>query len=48
MSLSIEKTEGYSMGTEPIEVLGFKNESELEEALIPLMQDIGPDDFMAA
>ena len=48
MSLSIEKTDGYSMGTEPIETLGFINESELEEALIPLMQDIEPDDSLAA
>ena len=48
MSLSIEKTEGYSMGTEPIEVLGFKNQSELEEALIPLMQEIEPYDLLAA
>tara|TARA_B100000029_G_scaffold276273_1_gene270881 strand:- start:416 stop:562 length:147 start_codon:yes stop_codon:yes gene_type:complete len=48
MSLSIEKTKGYSMGTEPIEVLGFKSESELEEALIPLMQDMEPDDLLAA
>ena len=48
MSLSIEKAEGYSMGTEPIEVLGFKNERELEDALIPLMQDIEPDDLLAA
>ncbi len=48
MSLSIEKTEDYSMGTEPIEVLGFKNKSELEEALIPLMQEIEPDDLLAA
>lgn len=36
------------MGTEPIEVLGFKNKSELEEALIPLMQEIEPDDLLAA
>ncbi len=48
MSLSIEKTDSYSMGTEPIEALGFINESELEEALIPLMQDIEPDDLVAA
>ena len=48
MSLSIEKTKCYSIGTEPIELLGFKNESELEEALIPLMQDIQPDDLLAA
>ena len=48
MSLSMEKTEGSSMGKEPIEVLGFKNESELEEALIPLMQDIEPDNLLAA
>ena len=48
MSLSIEKTDGYCMGTEPIEALGFKSESELEEALIPLMQDIEPYDLLAA
>ena len=48
MSLSIEKTKSCSMGTEPIEVLGFKSESELEEALIPLMQDIEPYDLLAA
>ena len=48
MSLSIEKTKDYSLGKEPIEVLGFKNESELEEALIPLMQEIEPDDLLAA
>ena len=48
MSLSIQKAECYSIGTEPIEVLGFKNESELEEALIPLMQDIEPDNLLAA
>ena len=48
MSLSIEKTDSYSMGTEPIETLGFINESELEEALIPLMQDIEPYDLLAA
>ena len=48
MSLSIEKTKGYSMGTEPLEVLGFKNERELEEALLPLLQEIEPDDLLAA
>ena len=48
MSLSIDKTEGSLIGTEPFEVLGFKNESELEEALIPLMQDIKPDELLAA
>ena len=48
MSLSTEKDEGYSMGTEPMEVLGFKNKGELEEALIPLMQEIEPDDLLAA
>ena len=48
MSLSIEKTDGCSMGTEPIEALGFINERELEEALIPLMQDIEPDNLLAA
>ena len=48
MSLSIEKTEGYSIGTEPIEILGFNSKSELEEALIPLMQEIELDDLLAA
>ena len=48
MSLSIEKTDSYSMGTEPIEALGFTNERELEEALIPLMQDIEPYDLLVA
>ena len=48
MSLSIEKTEDYSMGTETLEVLGFKNQSELEEALIPLMKEIEADDLLAA
>ena len=36
------------MGTESLEVLGFKNETELEEALIPLMQDQEPYDLIAA
>ncbi len=48
MSLSIDKTEDSSMGTEPIEVLGFKNENELEEALIPLMKEIESDDLLVA
>jgi len=29
-----------SLGTEPAEVLGFKSEEQIDEALIPLMADI--------
>ena len=48
MVLSLETPEIDSIGTEPAEVLGFENERELEEALIPLMQDIEPCDLLAA
>ncbi len=46
MILSIETAEAFSIGTESLESLGYKNEQELEEALIPLMQEMDPDDFM--
>ena len=50
MTLSLETVEIDSIGAEPLEVLGFKNQRELEEALIPLMQkkEIDPGDIMAA
>ena len=39
MTLSLETAEVCSIGTEPLEILGFKNQRELEAALIPLMQE---------
>ena len=45
MSISLNTIEISSMGTEPLEVLGFKNEIELEEALIPLMKEIKSDEL---
>ena len=48
MTISLETTEIASIGTEPPEILGFKSERELEEALVPLMQDIEQVDLIAA
>ncbi len=48
MTTSLETAEVYSIGTEPLDVLGFKNERELEEALIPLMEEIEQDNSIAA
>ncbi len=48
MGISLAPAEVCSIGTAPIEVLGFKNERELEEALRPLMQEIKQDDLIAA
>ena len=48
MTISLESTEIFSVGTEPLEVLGFKNERELEQALIPLMQEIEQEGLIAA
>ena len=48
MTLSLKTADVYALGTEPIEILGFKNERELEEALLPLMQDIEQEGFIAA
>ena len=45
MTISIETDEFCSIGTESLELLGFRNEKELEEALIPLMQEIRQDDL---
>ena len=39
MSLSLKTVEVCSTGKESLEFLGFNNEKELEEALIPLMQE---------
>ena len=38
MTLSLDTAEVFSTGNEPLEVLGFKNEKDLEEALVLLMQ----------
>lgn len=35
----MKTVEVCSIGKESLEVLGFQNERELEEALIPLMQE---------
>ncbi len=35
-----------SLGTEPIEVFGFSSEAELEQALMPLMQEITEDNSL--
>ena len=48
MAISLESTEICSIGKEPLEVLGFKNERELDQALIPLMQEIEEEDLIAA
>ncbi len=50
MTFSLETVQACSKGTESLEVLGFKNEKELEEALISLMQDQGieREDLIAA
>tara|TARA_Y100001968_G_C18722152_1_gene420643 strand:+ start:351 stop:494 length:144 start_codon:yes stop_codon:yes gene_type:complete len=37
-----------SIGIEPLEVLGFSTEQELEDALIPLMEEIKPEGIIAA
>ncbi len=34
------ETQFISLGNEPIEILGFDSEEELEQALIPLMQNL--------
>ncbi len=36
-----------SLGTEPAEVLGFKTEEQIDEALIPLMADIIHDETIS-
>ena len=48
MTISLETAETCSMGTEPLEILGFKDERELEAALIPLMQEVKENDLIAA
>ena len=48
MTLSLETAEACSLGNEPLEILGFKSERDLEEALIPLMQSNESEDLLAA
>ena len=49
MTFSISaSSEVYSLGDEPIEVLGFKSEKDLDIALLALMETIEPEDWMAA
>ena len=42
------REERHSIGTEALEALGFDNEKSLEEALVPLMQELEQEDLMAA
>ncbi len=48
MTIALETGEVCSLGSEPIEVLGFKSEQDLEEALAPLMQEIESGGLIAA
>ena len=36
-----------SLGDEPLELLGFKTEEQIEEALIPLMADVFKDETIS-
>ena len=36
-----------SLGNEPLEVLGFKTEEQIEIALIPLMADVPQDETIS-
>lgn len=47
MTNSVEST-FISLGNESAEVLGFKTEEQIEIALIPLMEDIMPEEITAA
>ena len=47
MTNSVEST-FISLGNESAEVLGFKTEEQIEIALIPLMEDILPEEITAA
>ena len=42
------ETEIHSLGIEPMEVLGFETEMDMEAALVPLMQEVCREDLMAA
>ena len=48
MNLSIDKAESSSVGKEPLAVLGFKSERDLEAALFLLMQPIEEEDLIVA
>ena len=38
----------YSLGIEPLDVLGFDTEEDLLDALLPLMQEIDIQDVLVA
>ena len=38
----------YSLGIEPLDVLGFETEDDLLNALLPLMQEIELEDVLVA
>jgi len=44
----MEKIDLSSLGLLPMDELGFKNEDELLEALVPLMQDNQHDEVLIA
>ena len=48
MTISLHPSEIFSIGNEPLEVLGFQNERDLEDALIPLMQEIDKEELIAS
>ena len=48
MTIFLNTPEVYSTGDEPLEVLGFESEKDLEAALVDLMQPIEQEDFLAA
>ena len=47
MTNSVEST-FISLGKETAEILGFKTEEQIEIALIPLMEDIIPEEMIAS
>ena len=46
MTNSVKEIEMF-LGNEPAEVLGFKTEEQIDEALIPLMADIIHDETIS-
>ncbi len=47
-SMSDHIQDMYSMGIEPLDVLGFKTEEELLDALLPLMEEIDMEEILVA
>ena len=43
-----EESEICSLGVEPMELLGFESEKDLEAALAPLMQEVAQEDLLPA